>query len=72
MDDWFRGAVDNKMTDTLLDSGSKIYQYLRASAVRELFTQHSSGRQDHHKILFSLVVFEQWLRAHEAPVAILN
>lgn len=72
VDDWFRGAVDNKMTDTLLDGGSKIYQYLRASAVRELFTQHSSGRQDHHKILFSLVVFEQWLRAHEAPVAILN
>ena len=72
VDDWFRGAVDNKMADTLLDGGSRIYQYLRASAVRELFTQHSSGRQDHHKILFSLVVFEEWLRAHEAPVTVLN
>jgi asparagine synthase (glutamine-hydrolysing) len=59
------------MTDTLLDGGSRIYQYLRATAVRELFERHASGRQDNHKILFSLVVFEQWLRAHEAPVEVL-
>jgi asparagine synthase (glutamine-hydrolysing) len=57
------------MADTLLDGGSRIFQYLRASAVRELFEQHSSGRNDNHKILFSLVVFEEWLRAHETPVA---
>jgi asparagine synthase (glutamine-hydrolysing) len=69
VDDWFRGAVDNKMTDTLLDGTSKIYQYLRSTAVRELIEQHSSGRQDHHKILFSLVLFEEWLRANESPVA---
>jgi asparagine synthase (glutamine-hydrolysing) len=72
VDDWFRGALDSKMADTLLDSGSKIYQYLRPSAVREVFKQHSSGQEDNHKILFSLVVFEEWLRAHEEPVAALN
>jgi asparagine synthase (glutamine-hydrolysing) len=57
------------MADTLLDRGSKIFQYLRPAAVGELFKQHSSGRQDNHKILFSLVLFEEWLRAHEEPVA---
>jgi asparagine synthase (glutamine-hydrolysing) len=72
VDDWFRGAVNSKMTESLLDGSSKIYQYIRPTAVRELFAQHGSGRQDHHKILFSLVVFEEWLRAHEAPVAALN
>ena len=72
VDDWFRGAFDSKMTDTLLDGGSRIYQYLRASAVHELLQQHASGRQDNHKILFSLVVFEEWLRAHETPVAALS
>jgi asparagine synthase (glutamine-hydrolysing) len=72
VDDWFRGALDSKMADTLLDSGSKIYQYLRPAAVREVFQQHSSGQEDNHKILFSLVVFEEWLRAHEEPVAALN
>ena len=72
VDDWFRGAIDSRMTETLLDGGSRIYQYLRPTAVRELFEQHASGRQDNHKILFSLVVFEEWLRAHEAPVAALS
>lgn len=72
VDDWFRTAIAGKMAETLLDSGSRIYEYLRPSAVRELFAQHASGRQDNHKILFSLIVFEQWLQAHESPVALLN
>jgi asparagine synthase (glutamine-hydrolysing) len=68
VDNWFRGAVTG-MTETLLDSSSLIYRYLRPAAVRQIFEGHSTGRQDHHKILFSLVLFEQWLRAHESPVA---
>ena len=70
VDDWFRGAIDGRMSETLLDEKSKIYEYLRPSAVRELFEKHSSGQEDNHKMLFSLVVFEEWLRAHEAPVAV--
>lgn len=72
VDDWFRGAIDGKMSEILLDGGSKIYQYLRPAPVQELFEQHASGRQDNHKILFSLVLFEEWLRAHEEPVAALS
>jgi asparagine synthase (glutamine-hydrolysing) len=72
VDDWFRGALDGRMTETLMDSGSKIYRYLRPVAVREIFQQHSSGQQNNHKILFSLVVFEEWLRAHEEPVPVLT
>src|SRR3984885_144 len=70
VDEWFGGAMDNKMADTLLDSGSRIFQYLRPTVVRELFEQHVARRHDNHKVLFSLVVFEEWLRAHEAPVAV--
>ena len=72
VDNWFRGAIDNRMAETLLDSDSKIYQYLRPNAVRELLEQHASGRHDNHKVLFSLVVFEEWLRAHAEPVAALR
>lgn len=72
VDQWFQGAMDNKMADTLRDRGSKIYQYLRPAAVGELFEQHASGRHDNHKILFSLVLFEEWLRMHEEPVVALR
>ena len=69
VDDWFRSAIDSRMADAFLDGGSRIYQYLRPAAVRKLYDQHSSGREDNHKILFSLVVFEEWLRAQDTPVA---
>lgn len=72
VDDWFRGIIDNKMADMLLDRGSKIYQYLNPAPVCELFEQHASGRSDNHKILFSLTLFEHWLRAHEQPVVLVN
>jgi asparagine synthase (glutamine-hydrolysing) len=72
VDDWFRDAMDSKMADTLIDRESKIYQYLRPQSVRELFEQHAAGRHDNHKMLFSLAVFEEWLRTHEAPVAALR
>jgi asparagine synthase (glutamine-hydrolysing) len=72
VDDWFLAVFNSKMADALLDRGSRIYQFLRPQVVRELFEQHASKRHDNHKILFSLVVFEEWLRAHEEPVANLS
>jgi len=72
VDDWLRDAIGNEMADTLLDPQSRIYRYLRTSSVRELFDLHVSGRQDHHKILFSLTLFEEWLRSNEAAVVALN
>ena len=72
VDDWFRGSIDSRMVNTLLDADSKIFQYLQSNAVRRLFEEHASGRQDNHKVLFSLVVLEQWLRAHESGVAVVR
>jgi asparagine synthase (glutamine-hydrolysing) len=68
VDDWFRGAIDSRMSEIFLDNSSRMYEYLRTNAVRQLFKHHSSGQEDNHKMLFSLVVFEEWLRVHQAPV----
>ena len=64
VDDWFRGAMDSKMADTFLNGQSHMYRYLSPKAVQALFKDHSSGRNDNHKVLFSLIVFEEWLRVH--------
>jgi asparagine synthase (glutamine-hydrolysing) len=72
VDDWFRSAIGNRIAQSLLDSDAKIYEYLRPTAVRKLVEQHTSGRDDNHKILFSLLVCEEWLRAHTEPVSVLN
>ena len=64
VDDWFRGAMDSKMADTFLNGQSHMYRYLSPKAVQALFKDHSSGRNDNHKVLFSLIVFEEWLRVN--------
>ena len=64
VDEWFRVARSKKMEDLLLDRQSHIFNYLQPAAVRELLDQHRSGASDNHKILFSLVVLEEWLRAN--------
>ena len=66
VDEWFRGAVSSQMGAILMDSGSMMYRYLRPSAVQRLFREHRSGQNDYYKILFSLMVFEQWLRVQSS------
>jgi asparagine synthase (glutamine-hydrolysing) len=63
VDDWFRDRARNTVAEVLLDHDSKIFGFLSPCAVKGLIEQHESGRNDNHKILFSLVVLEQWLRA---------
>ena len=62
VDDWFRDSMSKKLNGYLNDELSLIYRYLRPSSVRVLLQEHQSGRADNHKILFSLVVLEEWFR----------
>jgi asparagine synthase (glutamine-hydrolysing) len=63
VDGWFKDSMTGKMKDILLDKNSRMYNYLKPEVVATLHRQHVCGRQDHHKILFSLIVFEEWLRS---------
>ena len=67
VDDWFKSSLDGKMNEYLLDDKSYMYEYLDPKAVVQLLQDHQSGRHDHHKLLFSIVVFEVWLRSFYLP-----
>jgi asparagine synthase (glutamine-hydrolysing) len=62
VDDWFRNARGGSMASTFDDDGASIYQFLRPAAVRQLYADHAAGRRDNHKVLFSLIVLEEWLK----------
>ena len=62
VDEWFHSSLSGKMSDFLLDDGSLMFAFLRPEAVRGLLQEHVAGKSDNYKILFSLVVFEEWLR----------
>ena len=66
VDDWYRHSLEGRAGELLLDPQSRLYGLLRRDRVEALAKEHQSGRSDHHKILFSLVMLEEWLRSAEA------
>jgi asparagine synthase (glutamine-hydrolysing) len=65
VDEWFRSSLTGKLSEMLLDPQSRMFNLLRVEPVRAMVEDHRSRRQDNHKLLFSLVLFEQWLRSME-------
>ena len=63
VDAWFQSSAKGKFTDVLLDNQSLMFSLLNPAPVKKLLDEHQSRRQDNHKLLFSLVMFEQWLRS---------
>jgi asparagine synthase (glutamine-hydrolysing) len=66
VDDWFNHSATGKISELLLDGNSLMYSVLKPAPVKKLLADHQSHRQDNHKLLFSLVMFEQWLRGVHA------
>ena len=62
VDDWFHSSLTGELQAVLLDESSLMFGLLNPKPVRRLLEGHQSGRQDNHKLLFSLVMIEQWLR----------
>src|SRR5215475_8788057 len=60
---WFHWSFDGRHSHLLLDKDSFMFDLLKPKPVRNLLSTHRSGRQDNHKLLFSLVMLEQWLRS---------
>jgi len=63
VDDWFHSSLTGELQEVLLDESSLMFGLLNPKPVRTLLEGHQSGRQDNHKLLFSLVMVEQCLRA---------
>jgi asparagine synthase (glutamine-hydrolysing) len=68
VDQWFHGSMQGKLSGYLLDETSRMFAFLKPQAVGNLLDNHRSGRRDNHKILFSLVVLEEWLRTNGGPL----
>ncbi len=71
VDQWFRGALGSRLDGVIQDPASLMYRYFQPRRVEQLLAEHRAGLFDNHKILFSLALFEQWLRNHShlSPVA---
>jgi asparagine synthase (glutamine-hydrolysing) len=68
VDSWFNSS-SGVLAGLLLDPEALIFDLLKPARVRKLLDEHKTGRRDNHKLLFSLVMFEQWLRQHRSSPA---
>lgn len=66
VDQWFKRSLTGGLGGTLLDGESLVFNYLDKQVVGSLLKEHRAGRNDNHKLLFSIIVFEQWLRTNDA------
>src|SRR6266496_3280380 len=62
VDQWFQSSLNGAFREVLMDESSLMFGLLNPTPVQRLLEGHQSGRQDNHKLLFSLVMIEQWLR----------
>lgn len=66
VDDWFDAARGGELQDILMDRESLMFRLLKPEPVRQLLRDHQSKQHDNHKLLFSLVMLEQWLRGMQS------
>ena len=68
----FAGHLQDYCRDVLLSGSAKICAYMRRDRVQTLLTEHSSGRNDHHRTIWQLLVLEHWLQRFSARSAMTN
>jgi asparagine synthase (glutamine-hydrolysing) len=59
---WYRGESLDYVRRVLLEKDALIYDYLDATTVRELVTEHLDGKANRRLLIWSLLSVEEWCR----------
>ena len=62
---WFRGPLRQRLQGALLDGALRRTDIFDPACVGELINAHMSGRRDHSSPLWTLLMFEAFLRREE-------
>jgi asparagine synthase (glutamine-hydrolysing) len=65
VNEWFRGPMREYLYDHLTGPGSRTRDYYRREALLQVLGDHVEGRQNHEKLLWSLLNLEIWHREFE-------
>jgi asparagine synthase (glutamine-hydrolysing) len=58
----FQNELRDYAKDLLLSNKTKLHQFFKVERIHQLIEEHNADKYDHHKILWQLVVLEEWLR----------
>jgi len=58
----FRHDLSDYLQDILLSSRCLDRGYFKRRSIEHLIQEHADKKQDHHKLLWQLIVLEEWHR----------
>jgi asparagine synthase (glutamine-hydrolysing) len=64
VNEWFRGPMRDYLYDHLTGKDSLTMQYYRCDVLDRMLSEHVNGRQNHEKLLWSLLNLEIWHRQY--------
>lgn len=67
---WLSGPLRDWAEDLLDERLLREQGYLDAAAVHSLWSEHCTGRRRHHSRLWTILMFQAWLRENETPLRI--
>jgi asparagine synthase (glutamine-hydrolysing) len=62
---WFRTSMREYLLDHLTATNSRTRHYYRPERLRSILDEHIDGRQNHEKLLWSMLSLELWQRAFQ-------
>lgn len=64
VNEWFRGTMKEYLYDHLTDHSSYTNHYYKKAALENILHEHSTGRQNHEKLLWTMLNLEVWHREY--------
>lgn len=68
VNEWFRGAMREYLYDHLAGPNSLTRSYYERDELDRILTEHVAGRQNHEKLLWTLLTLEVWHREYREVV----
>lgn len=64
VNEWFRGPMKDYLYEHLTGASSRTRHYYHSDALQQVLAEHVKGRQNHEKLLWSLLTLEIWHRQY--------
>ena len=64
VNEWFQGTLRDYLFDHLDGSASRTRAWYRPDTLRQVLNEHAQGRQNHEKLLWTLLNLELWYREY--------
>ena len=67
VNEWFQTSMRDYLTDSLTGASSITRDYYDGKELSKVLQEHTSGSQNHEKLLWTLLTLEIWHREYLQP-----